>query len=137
MNTVVDSGPVVAAADPADPRCGEVRALLRETPGRLVIPAPVTAEVDHLIGVRVGPRTRRRFLADLAAGRFHVACLTPREHEQALAVDERYADLSLGLADASLVVLAERFETRRILSFDHRDLRAVTPLQGGAFELLP
>lgn len=137
MITLVDSGPVVAAADPADPRCHEVRQHLVAAPGPLVVPAPVTVEVDHLLGVRVGHRARRRFMADLAAERFLVGCLTPSEHAAALAVDERYADLSLGLADASLVVLARRFDTRRLLTFDHRDLRAVTPLQGGTFELLP
>jgi uncharacterized protein len=135
--TIVDSGPVVAAADPADPRCGDARRCLVEAPGALIIPAPVTAEIDHLIGVRVGPRARKRFLADLAAERFVVGCLTPSEHAAALAVDRRYADLNLGLADASLVVLAARVDTNRLMTFDHRDFQAVTPLQGGVFELLP
>lgn len=137
MNTIVDSGPLVAAADPADPRCEQARTCLVEAPGALIIPAPVTAEIDHLLGARIGQRTRRRFIEDLAAGRFLVGCLTAEEHERALAVDRTYADLALGLADASLVVLAERFDTTRIITFDHRDLRAVTPLQGGVFELLP
>ena len=43
----------------------------------------------------------------------------------------------LGLADASLVVLALRFRTRRLLTFDDRAFRTVVPLQGGAFTLLP
>jgi len=137
VTTIVDAGPVVAATDPADPRSPQARACLSDAPGPLVIPAPVTAEIDHLLGVRVGETARRLFLTDLAAGRFAVGCLTPAEHARALEVDERYAELSLGLADASLVVLAERMSTRRIASFDHRDLLAVSPLQGGSFELLP
>jgi predicted nucleic acid-binding protein len=52
-------------------------------------------------------------------------------------VDLRYADLGLGLADCSLVVLAHRHATKRILSFDERHLRAVAPLAGGAFTILP
>jgi predicted nucleic acid-binding protein len=52
-------------------------------------------------------------------------------------VVERYRDLRIGLADASLVVTAERHRTRRLLTFDERAFRAVTPLQGGAFTLLP
>jgi uncharacterized protein len=135
--TIVDAAPIVAAADTADPRCQDVRDHLVRTPGDLVIPAPVTAEVDHLLGRRVGSTARRAFMADLAAGRFVVGCLSADEHRLAREIDERYGDLELGLADASLVVLAARFDTRRMLSFDHRDLRAVTPLQGGAFELVP
>jgi uncharacterized protein len=49
-------------------------------------------------------------------------------------LDEQYADLELGLADASVIILARRFRTTRLLSFDDR---AVTPLGGGHFTLLP
>jgi predicted nucleic acid-binding protein len=42
-----------------------------------------------------------------------------------------------GHADASVAVLAARFGTRRILTFDERHFRAITPLQGGHFTILP
>jgi predicted nucleic acid-binding protein len=45
--------------------------------------------------------------------------------------------LKLGLADLAVVIMARRHDTLRILTFDERDFRAVTPLQGGAFQLLP
>lgn len=50
---------------------------------------------------------------------------------------ERYRDLQLGLADAALVVLAKRYGTRRLLTFDVRAFRTVAALQGGSFTLLP
>jgi hypothetical protein len=49
----------------------------------------------------------------------------------------RYADLELGLADCALVVIADRYETDRMVSFDERHFRAVTPLAGGSFTILP
>ena len=49
----------------------------------------------------------------------------------------RYSDLNLGLADLSVVVLAHRFRTDRLLTFDERDFRAMRPLAGGHFALLP
>jgi hypothetical protein len=36
-----------------------------------------------------------------------------------------------------VVILAHRFRARRLLTFDERDFRAVTPLAGGSFTLLP
>jgi predicted nucleic acid-binding protein len=42
-----------------------------------------------------------------------------------------------GLADCALVILARRYDTTRFISFDERRFRAVTPLQGGAFTILP
>ncbi len=41
------------------------------------------------------------------------------------------------IADCALVVHAHRHETTRLLSFDERHFRAVTPLAGGSFTLLP
>ena len=40
-------------------------------------------------------------------------------------------------ADLSIAVVAAKVDTRRLLTFDECHFRAVTPLQGGAFTLLP
>ncbi|MCW3042356.1 MAG: hypothetical protein JWL57_514 [Actinobacteria bacterium] len=58
-----------------------IKALLQEEPGELVVPAPITAEVDHLLGGRLGHTARLAFLDDLAAGRFTVACLDADDHD--------------------------------------------------------
>jgi hypothetical protein len=79
----------------------------------------------------------RSFLHDVAAGRFRVEGLTADEHGAVARLDEQYADLDLGLADLSVVILAHRFRTRRLLTFDERDFRSITPLAGGSFTLLP
>ena len=64
-------------------------------------------------------------------------CLTVPEYETVLGLDRRYEDLNLGLADLSVIVLARRFQTSRIVTFDERDFRAVKPIGGGFFTLLP
>ena len=120
-----------------DPDYGVVRSVLREESGRVVIPAPVSAEADYMIRTRLGVAAERSFLADLSSGRFAVECLTREEYETALLIHDRYSDLDLGLADLSVVVLAARFRTDRLLTFDQRDFRPVQPLTGGHFRLLP
>lgn len=86
---------------------------------------------------RFGPDASTIFLADLADGNYQVECLLQHEFAQILALSRRYAALAPGLADLSLVALAARFDTTRILTFDERHFRAIEPLQGGAFTLLP
>ena len=137
MTLIIDAAPLVALADTADRMREPVRAVLATEKGPLVIPAPVTAEIDYLLGVHHGGLARRRFIADLAAGRFTVAGLERADYQTVIDLETRYADLDLGLADCALVVLAARYQTDRILSFDERHLRAVAPLRGGAFTLVP
>jgi predicted nucleic acid-binding protein len=137
VTLLIDAAPLVALADRRDPLRAAVRDVLVAEPGGLVIPAPVTAEVDYLLGRRIGRAARLAFLDDLAAGRFAVESLELDDYTTVVELESRYADLDLGLADAAVVVLAARFDTRRVLTFDQRHFRTVRPLQGGAFELLP
>ena len=51
-------------------------------------------------------------------------------------IDRRYADLRLGLVDASLVALAEQLGVRRIATRDVRDFAAVRLQDGTTFELV-
>ena len=127
----------MALADRRDPHATAVREVLEAEPEELVVPAPVTAEADYMLRRRLGSGAARAFLEDVADGRFRVDGLTREEHALVLSLHDRYADLDLGLADLSVVVLAHRHRTRRLLTFDERDFRAVSPLQGGAFTLLP
>lgn len=137
MTLLIDAAPIVALADPDEPHRESILATLRDEPGDLVMPAPTTAEVDYLLGQRFGQAARRAFLNDLARGRFKIACLEREDYNTIIALDARYADLGLSLADCALVALAERHRTTRILSFDERHFRAVTPLDGEAFTILP
>lgn len=137
MTLIIDAAPLVALADRADPMREPVRDALLAESGDLIVPAQVTAEIDYILGVRHGATARRRFLTDLAAGRFIVGELERADYQTVLELEMRYEDLDLGLADCSLIVLAGRHRTDRILSFDERHLRAVAPLHGAAFTLLP
>jgi uncharacterized protein len=137
LTLLIDTAPLVALADAAEPRRDAILAAIHAEPGSLVIPAPTTAEIDYLLGQRLGDPARRAFLADLAAGRFTVASLERQDYTTVADLDAHYADLGLGLVDCALIVLAHRYETTRILTFDERHFRAVTPLGGGSFTLLP
>jgi len=127
----------MAVMNDRDPAYRAVHAILREERGQLMIPAPVTAEADYMIRTRLGVAAQRSFLAELASGRFVVSGLTREEHETALRLHDQYLDLDLGLADLSVIVLAARFGTDRLLTFDQRDFRPVQPLTGGHFTILP
>jgi predicted nucleic acid-binding protein len=137
LTLLIDTAPLVALADAAEPRRDAILAAIQDEPESLVIPAPTTAEIDYLLGQRLGDPARRAFLSDLAAGRFTVAALERQDYTTVADLDAHYADLGLGLADCALIVLAHRYETTRILTFDERHFRAVAPLSGGSFTLLP
>ncbi|MGH2365525.1 MAG: hypothetical protein ACRDGF_03400 [Chloroflexota bacterium] len=77
------------------------------------------------------------FLDDLAEGTYTVDCLSRAELSRAGDVARRYRDPRPGLAGCSLVVLAHRYQTRRLATLNQRDFRHIIPLQGGSFHILP
>ena len=137
MALIVDAGPVVALHDRRDPRHSQIAQLLRNEPEELVLTAEVSAEIDYLIGRRVGARSRRAFAVDLAAGRYVVDCMQPQDYRRIVELGRRYADLSPGLADLSMVVVADRRHSRRLATFDERHFRVLRPIDGGVFTILP
>jgi uncharacterized protein len=137
MALIIDAGGLYAQADRADPTHAAVADTLRRERGSLVTSEVAVAEADYLILTRLGIDVEIAFLDDLAEGTFLVECLTREELGAARDLARRHRDLEIGLADASLVVLARRHRTRRIVTFDERAFRAVAPLQGGSFTIFP
>ncbi|MGQ0744680.1 MAG: type II toxin-antitoxin system toxin ribonuclease C26 [Acidimicrobiales bacterium] len=137
MTLIVDAAPLVAVADRRDPMRERVQAVLAGEAGELVVPSPISAEVDYLLGTRLGRAARLAFLDDVASGVFTVACLDADDYRLVAALDRQYDTLDAGLADLSAVVLATRYRTSRILTFDERHFRTLRPLGGGHFTLLP
>lgn len=137
MALIVDAGALYAQADASEPRHLAVARVLLAERELLVSSELAVAEADYLILTRLGIDVELAFLEDLAQATYSVACLSQTELVLARDLVARYRDLRLGLADASLAVLAYRYQTRRILTFDERAFRQVTPLQGGSFIILP
>jgi predicted nucleic acid-binding protein len=135
---VVDTGVLLAAADADDAWHDRAATLLEARPAdELVLPAPVAVESAWLIGSRLGPATEAAFVASVAAGDFTLVDLTVADWARCAALIDRYADLDLGVVDASIVAIAERLGITTLASIDRRDLLVVRPAHVDAFELVP
>ena len=141
MIVVADTSGLLAALDATHPDGAASRVVLDEA-GTLVVSPVLLAELDH-VGARVlGRVATHEAIDDLRrwarAGRVVIPEITADVLDTAQAVRVQYADLELDLADAVSVALAAQYRTNAILTLDHRDYRAITPLSThDAFVLLP
>lgn len=106
-------------------------------PERRILSPFVLAELDYLVTKLGGQAAGLVVLGDVASGAYELAPFEAGDIEAAISVIRRYADLDLGLADASLVVLAERHGCRDILTLDQRHFRTVLGPGDQSFRLLP
>jgi predicted nucleic acid-binding protein len=132
---VVDTGPVLAAADQFDADHARSRLVFERPDLRLVFPAMVIAEASYLLGQRFGPEVEARFLSSLAEA--EVEAPLPDDWSRIAELVSLYADFPLGGIDASVVALAERLNTDLVVTLDHRHFRAIRPRHVPTFRLLP
>lgn len=134
---IIDTGPLVAAANRKEPDHRACRALLTAATGPLIIPALVVAEATFMIERAGGPVVEARFLRSLESPRFQVESPTKPDLARAAALVGQYADLPLGGTDATVIALAERLGVADIATLDHRHFSVVRPHHVDAFTLHP
>lgn len=134
---VLDTGPLVAAANRADPDHRACARLLATDPGPLVVSPLVVGEASYLIGKYLGPRAEAALLGALATERYRIEALTRADLRRAAQLVGEYADLPLGATDAAIVVLSERLGATRIATLDRRHFTIVRPQHVEAFTLEP
>ena len=133
---LVDTSGLLAAVDPRQAHHDEASRVLVEPQTRILSPF-VLAELDYLISASGGQFEELKLLRDVAHGVYQIESMGAADIEAAVGVIERYADLRLGLADASIVVLAARYGCNDILTLDQRHFRAIQGPGGKPFRLLP
>jgi hypothetical protein len=134
---VLDTGGLYAALDANEDLHGRaVAALSAAKPPRVLSPF-VLAELDYLVGARVGHQAQMALVQEVARGAYQLELFASEDVADAHRVMERYADLRIGLADASVVVLAHRHRTLDLLCTDERHFRALRGPGGKPFRLLP
>ncbi len=134
---LLDTGGLFAALVQSQRHHVEAREALECADPSLVLSPFVLAELDYFILRHVGVELELLLLAEVAARRYELAAFAPPDVAEAAALVERYRDLGLGLADASIAVLADRLGADTVLTFDERHFRAIRTPAGRTLRLLP
>ena len=137
MALVLDTGPLLAAFDRSDPDHMPCARLIADATEDLVVPALVLAELDYWCHKRLDGEVWLAFLEDVILGAYRVEPPTEADLERCHTLQRRYADLRLGVVDASVIALLERLGERRVATLDHRHFAVVRPAHADALELLP
>jgi predicted nucleic acid-binding protein len=120
VSVLLDTGIVYAYYDRSDSWHERARALIQGEQRGLILPGPVVPEVDHLLGARLGVKSRLTFYAGIVDGYYLIAELPREAYARVADLNRRFDDLELGLVDASIVALAETLGLSRIATTDRR-----------------
>jgi uncharacterized protein len=134
---VLDTSGLLAALDGTQRFHTPARKALTDYEGALLLSPFVLAELDYLLSTRVGRNAEVALLGEVGRGTFQLEPFSEDDVAEVVGVIERYADFGLGLADASNVVLAQRYDTLDVLTLDERHFRVLRGPRDRPFRLLP
>ncbi len=134
---VLDTGGLYAALDANEELHGRCVAALVSAQSPRVLSPFVLAELDYLIGARTGHEAQMALLDEVVRGAYRLEPFSPEDIARSKRIMERYADLRIGLADASVVVLSQRHGTLDLLCTDQRHFRTLRGPGEKPFRLLP
>jgi uncharacterized protein len=118
---IADTGFFVALGNQSDHFHTQAVDILNHFPEPLITTYPVISETCYLLARESGTVVECAFLREVVAERIAIFQLEVSHLDRIVNLIERYADLPMDLADASLVLLAEQLGHGRILTVDRRD----------------
>lgn len=134
---LLDTSGLLAAIDASQRRHDAARRSLEQAQPPWILSPFVLAELDYLLATRVGQDSERSLLAEVGRGVYRLEAFEADDIAAAERLIGRHADLDIGLADASIVVLAIRYGVRDLLTLDERHFRVLRGPDGRPFRLLP
>ncbi len=137
MALILDTGPLLAALDAADPDHARCAGLISGSTEDLLVPALVLAELDYWCLTRLTLDAWLVFLEDVEQGIYVIEPPTAPDLARCRQLQAQYRDSSLGVVDASIVALAERLAEPKVATLDERHFRVVRPRHVPALELRP
>jgi predicted nucleic acid-binding protein len=129
---LLDTDGLFNGLDASAERHQQVRQFLEQSDDPLILSPFVLAELDYFLRDRLGRYAEDALLSEVATGAYELQLFDNRDVAEAHAIIEQHDRLGISLADASIVVLARRFDVRRVLTFD-RHFRALKPAGPGSF----
>ena len=135
--TLTDTGPFVALLNRNDPNHAACVEAAKALPaGPLVTTWPCFTEAMYLLGRAGGYPGQEALWRLLDAGRLVLHGAGEAELKRMAALMDKYRDLPMDLADASVIAAAEALSVRRVFTID-RDFLVYRFADGTAVEVVP
>ena len=132
---LLDTGPFVALVDRDEKAHGDCVAALESWTGPIVTTEAVLTETLYLVGPQW--RAQKTALEFILRGAFQLVPSSPASLKRVSALMEKYRNVPMDFADATLVVLGEELETDWVFTLDRRGFSTYRINRNRAFQILP
>ncbi len=132
---LLDTGAFVALVDRDEKRHDDCVTALEKWTGPVVTTEAVLTETLYLVGPQ--SRAQKTCLEFILRGAFHLVPASAKSLQRVSVLMERYRNVPMDFADATLVVLGEELETDWVFTLDHRGFSTYRMNRNRAFQIVP
>jgi hypothetical protein len=115
-STLIDAGPIIALFNKNDKLHKVVKEFIKEYKGKLITSWPVITEASHMLDFNV--QVQIDLFKWIRLGGLIIEEVSIDDIDRIIALSEKYSDIPMDLADASLVVLSEKLKIKEIITID-------------------
>jgi len=117
LNSIlIDAGPLIALFDASEKHHKGIRNFLKDNPYRFVSTLPVFTEVSYMLDFNIN--AQRDFFEWIMYKGVIISDINQNDIPRIVDLMDKYADLPMDFADATLVITAEKTGIREIISLD-------------------
>jgi len=132
---LLDTGPFVALVDRSETAHDDCVAALESWTGPIVTTEAVLTETLYLVGPQW--KAQKAVLEFILRGAFQLVPSSQASLRRVATLMERYRDVPMDFADATLVALGEELETDRVFTLDRRGFSVYRLGRRKAFQMIP
>ena len=135
VELLLDTGPFVALVDKSEKLHDDCVAALEKWTGPIVTTEAVLTETLYLVGPQW--KAQQVCLEFILRGAFQLVPLSQASLRRVAVLMEKYRDVPMDFADATLVVLGEELETDSVFTLDRSGFSTYRLKQRKAFQVIP
>lgn len=113
---LIDAGPLIALFDKSDNYHGQILKFMQKFEGRLVTTWAVVTEVLYMLDFNIQVQTD--FLRWIGRGALEIPEFSLDHISRIIELSQKYSDIPMDFADATLIVLSETEKINEIITID-------------------
>jgi uncharacterized protein len=136
LQILLDTSAIISLSDRSHNLNETIKNEVLKTENLCIVPSTVVVEVCQILKYRFGHIYELKFLQEIYKSGFMLETIKFEDHSRIIEILKKYADSNVGYVDSSIVAVAERLGTNKIITLDKKHFNTLIPSGFEYFDIL-
>ncbi len=136
MQIILDTSAVIGLMDKKYKKHENLKTIFTKKDNLYILPSTAIGEICYMLNSRFGNKIELIFLEEIIKTGFQLELLKDMDIVRIIEILKKYDTLNIGYVDASIVAIAERLKTNKILTLDRKHFEIIIPRGFDRFDIL-